>query len=113
MQVRVYRSLDKPSSVLGIQGTYQRYTAAALAIEAVLSMIVAHYTVGLIGFAAFAVMGVLTYLTVMRIQAKYSERERDKKLSASSMPDFIIMPTHKLSRQSAVIYRKVNKEREQ
>lgn len=104
MQKQIYRALDKPSSLLGIQGSYQRWAAIGMGGAALLGLFVSQATVGLVGFGVFAVAGGAVYLYIIRYQSKYSERERDKKLSAREMPDFVVMPDHPLSDEPYVIY---------
>lgn len=106
MEKRIYRALDKPSSLLGIQGSYQRWAGIGIGGAALLGLIVSKATVGLVGFIVFAIAAGGVYLYIIRYQSKYSERERDKKLSAKEMPDFIVLPDHPLSDEPIVIFRK-------
>lgn len=103
---KMYRALDKPSSLLGIQGSYVRYAVIGFAGAALAGLIVSRLTIGLVGFVVFAAIGAAVYLAIIRYQSKYSERERDKKMAAKNFPDFMVMPTRKLSAGSRIIIRR-------
>ena len=103
---QMYRALDKPSSLLGIQGSYVKYAAVGFTVAALIGLIVGRTTIGLVGFAVFAGIGAVVYLAIIRYQSKYSERERDKKMASKNFPDYIVMPTRRLSSDSGRIVRR-------
>lgn len=97
MKYIVYKSLDKSSSLLGLKGSYLYYTIGGLVVAAMIGVIVSRPTNGLVGMIVFIVLMVLVYLAVLRIQAKFSERERTKWFCSHRLPSFIFLPPKRMS----------------
>lgn len=97
MRYKVYKSLDKPSSLFGLRGSYLRYAIIGIVVAAMVCFIVAGVTNGLVGILLFIVLVAVVYFLVLRIQSKFSERERTKWFCAHELPDYIIVPPKRLS----------------
>ena len=93
MKYPVYKSLDKKSSLFGIQGSY----LYIVIIGAVLAVIVGFGIVGgitgsrILGTVVFVVMAVAGYFVTMTIQGNFTERELKRKLTSMKIPDFCLM----------------------
>lgn len=101
MEIRIYKSLDNPPSMLGLKGSYLRFAAIGLAIALVIGMLVGSVTNGLIGILVFVALTAAAYIGVMAFQARFTERERKKWFSSRKIPDLIHVkpvPIHKLAR---------------
>lgn len=105
MRYTVYKSLDKPSSLFGLRGTYLRYAIIGIIVAAMISFIVGGITNGLVGMILFIILIAVVYIIVLRIQAKFSERERTKWFCAHVLPDYIIVPPKRLSAYARVRFR--------
>lgn len=112
MIYKVYKSLDNPSSLFGIKGSYIYYVGGGAIAGAVLGFIVGTLTVGFVGFLVFLLGLVLSYLGTMVFQARFSERERKKWLSRRSLPDIITVPPRRFSDLAADNYEKARKRTE-
>lgn len=100
MRRKIYKSLDKPSSLFGLKGSYLTWALIGLGGALCLAFMVTAITSGLIGIIIFVFAGIAVYLYVIGYQSRYTERERDKKLSARSLPDVIVVPPIPFSRLS-------------
>ena len=97
MRYTVYKSLDKPSSLFGLRGSYLRYAIIGIVIAAMVAFIIGSATNGLVGMLLFIILVAVVYFLVLRIQARFSERERTKWFCAHVLPDYIIVPPKRLS----------------
>lgn len=89
MRVKVYKSLDEPSSIFGLKGSYFRILVLGAAAAAFLGIIVGKAVGGLAGLGVFLALLVADYLGVMAFQARFSERERKKWICSLKAPDFV------------------------
>lgn len=105
MRYTVYKSLDKPSSLFGLKGSYFFYAAGGAVAGAMLALIVGAITNGLIGMLLFIALLAVDYAVIMGIQTKYSERERTKWFCSHKLPDFISVPPKRLSSHMKVNFR--------
>lgn len=105
MRYTVYKSLDKPSSLFGLKGSYFFYAAGGALVGAVLALTIGAITNGLIGMLLFIVLLVIDYAVIMGIQTKYSERERTKWFCSHKLPSFITVPPRRLSSHMKVNFK--------
>lgn len=91
MFYQVFKSLDNPSSFMGLKGSYLRYAAVGIAIALVISFAIGSVTNGLLGIIIFVALGALDYMGVMAFQARFSERERKKWFASRKLPDVLVL----------------------
>lgn len=94
MKIPVYKSLDKTSSLFGIQGTYLYFVVGGFVLAAILGFgVVGGMIAGssIIGTLATAVLGAVAYFIVMTVQGNFTERELKRKLTSLKMPDFMVL----------------------
>lgn len=89
MQYTIFKSLDNPSSMVGLKGSYLKFALMGIGIALLIAGVVGSLTNGLIGIIVFIAIGAAVYLGVMAFQAKFSERERGKWFSSRKTPDVI------------------------
>lgn len=92
MRYVVFKSLDKSSSLFGIQGSYLYWALAALGVDLALSFIAGSLTNSFVGFVMFVALGAVVYFATLMVQTKLSERERTKWLCSHRLPDFVHVP---------------------
>ena len=63
MKVKVYRSLDCPSSLFGMKGAYLLLFVAALALAMMLAFVVGALTSSILGTMLFLVLALAAYFT--------------------------------------------------
>ena len=90
MRYIVYKSLDNPSSMFGIKGSYLGWVAAGAGAGLVVAVIAGGFIGGLGGVIVFLACLVASYLGTLVMQAKYSERERKKWLASRKIPDVVV-----------------------
>ena len=100
MKKRIYKSLDKSSSLFGLRGTYLTWGIMGIGAALCIAFMIGSVTSGLIGTICFVIFGVVAYLFVIYYQSKYSERERDKWLSAKKLPDIIVLSPRPINKMS-------------
>lgn len=98
MKIQVYKSLDKPSSFLGLKGSYALYAGVGVVIALCCAGYISSLSNGLIGILSFVGLSVVAYLLVLRVQASLTERELKKFLSGKRLPDFIDVKPEKMRR---------------
>lgn len=86
----VFKSLDNPSSMFGLKGSYVRYAAVGAGIALALALVIGSATNGLVGIIAFVAIVMLVYMGVMAFQARYTERERKKWFASRKLPDVLV-----------------------
>lgn len=96
MKIKIYKSLDKPSSFLGLKGSYAMYAGVGVVIALCAAGYISTVTNGLIGILSFVGLCVVAYLLVLRVQASFTERELKKYLSGKRLPDFIDVHPEKM-----------------
>ena len=92
MRRKVYKALDKPSSLFGLRGTYITWGIVGIIIALFIALMVSAIFNSIVGTVVFVILSVVAYLYVVHYQSRFSERERDKWLSARKLPDVIVMP---------------------
>lgn len=89
MRYQVYKSLDKPSSMLGIKGSYITFFLVGVVVAAFAGITVGSAVNSMLGFLLFALIGVLAYAGTLAFQGKFSEKERYKWFNSRRQPDYI------------------------
>lgn len=112
MRRKVYKSLDKPSSLFGIKGSYLSWVLAGAGVALVFALMVNTITNGLVAILVFLALIVGVYLWVISFQSKYSERTRDKLFTARDLPDIILLQPRSLSKQRAYTLKSAEKEKD-
>ena len=88
MRCKVYRSLDRPSSFFGIKGRYMTWFLLLAGAALLLALPVALATAGVFGFAFFVLAAAGTYVFILSLQDKASDREFSVRLNARKYPRF-------------------------
>ena len=93
MKLPVYKSLDKKSSLFGIQGSYLYLIVGGFVIAVVLGFGVVGSAVGnsFIGTGATLLFAAIVYFIVITIQGSYSERELTRKITSFKLPDYMLV----------------------
>lgn len=91
MKKKVYKALDRPSSLFGLKGTYIRFAIIGIVAALLLGALAGRLVNGLVGVVVFALAAMGAYLGVMMFQSRYPERDRKRRLCSGSIPDFISM----------------------
>ena len=91
MQYPVFKSLDNPSSMLGLKGSYLKFAAIGVGVALIIGFGVGSATNGLIGIIVFIAVSAVAYFAVMAFQARFTERERKKWFSSRKLPDIITL----------------------
>lgn len=89
MRCRVYRSLDAPSSLFGMKGSYLVGFVAGLGAVLMLSVLAGSLTSSIVGTMLFIAGSVGDYMAVILLQSRYSEKELRKYISSLRLPRFI------------------------
>ena len=91
MRCRVYRSLDSPSSLFGMKGLFMVGFIALAGASAVLSFVIGAATSGILGTLLFIAGGVGSYLAVMLVQGRFTEKELRMYLASLRIPGGILV----------------------
>lgn len=91
MKRKIYKSLDKPSSLFGIKGSYITWVLFGAMGAIIIGALIGSFTNSLVGFLFAIIIAVVVYLYVINFQSRFTERERNKWLSSRGLPDVIIM----------------------
>ena len=86
---KVYRVLDRPFSLFGLQGRYVFLSLAALGAGAVLSFISAAIVGTMAASILFIAIAVLVYFAATMLQTFWSERDILKFVSSRRVRNFI------------------------
>ena len=78
MRCKVYRSLDNPSSLLGMKGAYLLWFAGLLGASLFLSAMVGALTSSILGTMLFLILALASYFTVLYVQSIYSVKDLQK-----------------------------------
>lgn len=92
MKTKIYKALDKPSSLFGLKGSYIRFAIIGLVAALILGLLVGRALNGLLGVGVFAGAAMGVYLGVLMFQSKYPERERKRWMCSKKIPDFVSVP---------------------
>lgn len=75
MRCRVYRSLDAPSSILGIKGGYLFILLGALAASLLGAAVLSALLGGAVGVIAFLLLAIASYFLTLNLQSRYTPKE--------------------------------------
>ena len=98
----VYKSLDKSNSLFGLKGSYQLYALVGVLCGILISAILSAVIGGLFATLLAVGLGALAYFLVLRLQARFSERERTRWLCSHKLPDAIVVRPWSFAPSSAV-----------
>lgn len=91
MRCKVYRSLDNPSSLLGMKGAYLLWFAAALGASLFLSAMVGAATSSILGTMLFLILALASYFVVLYVQSLYSVKDLQKFFSALKIHHWVLI----------------------
>ena len=109
MYYKVFKALDKPSSLFGLRGSYLYYCVGGIVVAAVVALIIASLGVKVISWLIFFVLAAGAYFLTLQLQAKYSEKERTKWFCSHKLPSCVRVAPRRLSSYVAVKF--TNKRR--
>ena len=93
MRCRVYRSLDNPSSLFGMKGVYLVVFIVLAGASAIVSFLVGALTSSIVGTLLMIASAVGSYLAVMLLQGRFTEKELRMYLASLRIPSAIrILP---------------------
>lgn len=110
MRRKIYKSLDKPSSLFGIKGSYITWVIIGAGVSLILALLVNSMTNGLIAILFFIALMVGVYLWVISFQSKYSERTREKLFSSRELPDIILIQPRPFRKQRGITLKTAEKQ---
>ena len=90
MKVKVYRSLDCPSSLFGMKGAYLLLFVAALALAMMLAFVVGALTSSILGTMLFLVLALAAYFSVLYVQSLYSVKDLWRLFSSLNLHRWIM-----------------------
>ena len=90
MKVKVYRSLDCPSSLLGMKGAYLLLFIGALALALMLAFVVGALTSSILGTMLFLVLALAAYFSVLYVQSLYSVKDLWRLFSSLNLHRWIM-----------------------
>lgn len=110
MKYIVYKALDKPSSLFGLKGSYLYYAIVGVVVAAIIAAIIGKATNGLVGMILFIAFIAVVYVIVLRIQAKFSERERTKWFCSHKLPQYIVLHPKSVRKYVSATFREKKRE---
>lgn len=96
MYYKVFKALDKPSSLFGLRGSYLYYCVGGIAVAAVIALLIG-MVVKIIGWIIFFALAAAAYFLTLQLQAKFSEKERTKWFCSHRLPSCIRIAPKRLS----------------
>lgn len=90
MKCKVYRSLDNPSSLLGMKGSYLVWFIVALALSLFLAAIAGALTSSIFGTMLFLILALVSYFLVLYVQSLYSVKDLQKMLCSFRLHQHIM-----------------------
>lgn len=115
MKCRVYKSLDKSSTLFGIRDVNIKFVAGGGLLSGVLGFGIIGPAVGstIIGSIVTLSLAALSYLGVMAVQARFSDKELQMWRCARRTPDCIAVPPRRLEKYNSVDFRRKPAQKEQ
>ena len=98
MRYAVYKALDKKNSLFGIRGSYQKYAMYGLGASVFAGLAVGTTVNSLLGTILGIILAAGTYVGVLAVQSRYSEKERTKWFCAQKLPGYVLVPPKRLSK---------------
>lgn len=97
MEFEVYRSLDRPSSFLGIKGKFIIIIGIFAGVFAVIGLLAGVlFASGLVGLGFFFGGVIVGYMIVLVLQGRMSVRQFSRFLSSRKTPQYIKVPPRRL-----------------
>lgn len=97
MRCKVYRSLDNPSSLLGMKGMYLVWFIVALGVSIFISVVLGALTSSIIGTMLFLILGLLSYFLVLWVQSMYSVKDMQRLFCSLRLHRYIMVQPVKFS----------------
>lgn len=97
MRCKVYRSLDNPSSLLGMKGMYLVWFIVALGVSIFISVVLGALTSSIIGTMLFLILGLLSYFLVLWVQSMYSVKDLQRFFCSLRLHRYIMVQPVKFS----------------
>lgn len=91
MRCRVYRNLDRPFTLFGIQGRYIPVAFIALGSALIVSLILGSALGAFVGMAAMLCLCIAAYLGILEVQGRWGEKGLSRFLSGRRLPKFILI----------------------
>jgi len=91
MKWRVYRNLDRPFTLFGIQGRYIPVAICTAGAIVIASLIVGSVSGAFIGFAMGICLGIMAYLFIVEVQGRWGEKGLSRYLAGRRLPRFILI----------------------
>ena len=91
MKCRVYRNLDRPFTLLGIQGRFIPVALGAAGVVLVASLILGSALGTFVGLASALCLGIAAYLGLTEVQGRWGEKGLARYLSGRGLPKFILI----------------------
>lgn len=109
MYYKVFKALDKPSSLFGLRGSYLYYCIGGIVLAAIVALLIASAGIKILSWLIFFVLAAVAYFVTLQIQAKLSEKERTKWFCSHRLPTCVRIPPRRLSSYIAVKFVHKNK----
>ncbi len=87
MRRRVYRSLDRPSTFMGIKGRFLIVMGLGAAVSLIVALVAGRLTSMLVGFGVAIVMMTVFYFVTTTLQSKIPEKNIWKIVVRRALPD--------------------------
>lgn len=91
MDFKVYRSLDKPSVLFGIRGSFIFLTLLLAGGGAVVAVVVGTLTSSLIGTGVFLLGLAAAYGVTLFVQQRMTERQAKRLIASRRMPRMLVV----------------------
>ncbi len=102
MYYKVFKALDKPSSLFGLRGSYLYFCVGGIFVAAVVALIIASAGIKIFAWIIFFVLAAAAYFVTLQVQAKLSEKERTKWFCSHRLPSCVRIPPRRLSSYATV-----------
>jgi len=97
MYYKVFKALDKPSSLFGLRGSYLYYCVGGIVVAAVVALVIASLGIKIVSWLIFFALSAGAYFLTLQLQAKYSEKERTKWFCSHRLPSCIRVAPRRMS----------------
>ena len=91
MKYRIYRNLDRPLTLLGLQGKFLALGAVGIGAAGVLALVAGVMTSAFVGLFTGLSLGAVVYLRVAEWQGAWGEKGLSRRISGLMRPRFILI----------------------
>ena len=91
MRCRVYRNLDRPFTLMGVQGRYIPVALCAAVAVVLLAVVLGSALGAFVGLGTALCLGVAGYLGILEVQGRWGEKGLSRFLSGRRLPKFILI----------------------